>query len=402
MINSFENLIEGFVPQDFELNPMNKLPRRADFLITDVDGDGIAEIIVSLQSNGKRYWVMLNKVDSTWNVAYVKEQTQKEGANWLQLLNTIYVYDDWFYDNHDDLTVDDFIPEDQDEATVMGIVDDKEYAGTLKRVKQTVAKFVNAIKSYITKDDSKDKDYGYDKDHDNSSTIDTTAAEAIFTVVGNVNSNPDDDEVSLTGEHPIADTDNAYTNLAIQVGNENAIPLGDFTQKVGWSPTLNLIDFGNSAYKDIVVTIDNDPSADTISAFIYTFSNGYPRLIFSSDFFNQEFTGSVSYHENYKVVIATSIGNTYHLDISTMPKQTLDRLYLRNGWCRNSRQGYVSKLHDIKFLEYSGSGNYLLVTVQKVIGIYPEDVLGYIESIFSYSTQTSSMVLQSQALYVSK
>ncbi|OON98894.1 MAG: hypothetical protein ATN35_03115 [Epulopiscium sp. Nele67-Bin004] len=382
MKHYFESVLDGFKPDDFEVALTPKTHKKVTFILTDIDGDDMPEVIVALKSGDKKYWAILDRKNFIWGVSHVEQQHKDDKIDWSKLLEPIEVDIEWIKEKPKQVWIDDLL--DGDEFTFSGRVDNKDYSGKIRRT--------NCLKqnANLAQEINLDSKIGSRREH------------VIATERGNVTGGAKREKVVLVGTKPVAEIDNFYANMSVWVedpeAGENVQILLD--DKKGWNAKLNLVDFSNTTYKDIVVSVENDAASDTISAFIYSFNGGYLRQIFDTDSFNQEFTGTVVYKDNYQVVVTTSTGAEYLLDVSNNLPDVLNMIYYANGKLRMSRRGNISGLHEIKFISSEVGEGYSLVTTQRVLGLDPLDVLGYIANVFVYSERSNTMIVQSQVLYI--
>ncbi len=370
----FKNVLAGFIPSDFTVDILPELPQKANFILADIDGDDMLEVIVSLICQGIKYWALLDRKNHIWSIVHVSKQNIGDGVQWEQL-SPISVTTEWLSPDREGVSIDQLL--NQNKLTALGLVDNKEYGISLTQSELNQCNCEGATRS-------------------------NNFIRDIITKKGNLSGDNTKEEIILRGTQPLVEITHFFKNLSLLVKNfetnrniQILLPIEE-----GFYPTLNLVKFSNKKYKDIVVTVESDASGDVLSCWIYSLSSGRTILLFNSLTFDADFTGSVTYRDDYKVVVRMSTGLEFIIDISAQAPDIINSLYNKNGRLYSPRQGALSGLHQVKFVSNETNTGYNLVAIQQVTGMDPLDVIGYIASSFIYNERTNSLMINSQVAYV--
>lgn len=167
--------------------------------------------------------------------------------------------------------------------------------------------------------------------------------------------------------------------------------LTGFTERIplqnnaGYNARLFLGDFNFDKIDDILVVIDSGGSGGYIFAYLFSYRNNQPRILFSSDIFNQLSQYRVVFKDNYKVdVINLNTGRIFTLDVS-YKKGEYSSIYDRNGKLISPVEGEVLALGGISPVDFNIDGTYDLITSQRIIGLNNADTLGYVNTIFRWN-----------------
>lgn len=205
----------------------------------------------------------------------------------------------------------------------------------------------------------------------------------IDTKVGDVNGDRAPDFVRLMGTRS---TDGAssfvdHLFLSIQDGRTSMTYTIPLREDAGYHPTVFLGDFTGNHVNDILVSFDTGGSGGYSGNSIYSFINNRSTLLFDSEQYNsqQQNNFSVTYKDNYRVEIkSNSPAKTYLIDIHSKGREYLSELYNPDGTLKSPVQGEVTAMSGAYPIDLNRDGWYELLAIQRVIGRYNADTLGYV------------------------
>ncbi|OAB72909.1 spore coat protein [Paenibacillus crassostreae] len=167
----------------------------------------------------------------------------------------------------------------------------------------------------------------------------------------------------------------------------------------GYNPRLFVGDFTGDGVSDILVTIDSGGSGATTYDYLYTFVQGKPQLLFSSDAYNEYWKYTVSFLDGYRLrIINSNTSRVYTLDITSRGKEYLDEIYNTDGTLKSPIEGWVDPLSGLYPVDFDGNGVYELLAFQGVSGRYHADSFGYIQNALKW--QKNGWILQNQWLAI--
>lgn len=198
-----------------------------------------------------------------------------------------------------------------------------------------------------------------------------------------VNGDKTADTVLLVGNKPFGQNSPFADNitLVVQDGKTKSYVNIPFKSNAGYNPTIFLGDFTGDGVSDILTAIDSGGSGGLAYYYIYSFQYNQPKLIFDYDGFNSAFQYEVQYKNNYKVdVVNKTMQKHYVIDISDKDKEYLGRLYEPNGKLKKPASGSVLPIGALYPVDFERDGMYELLAVQRVIGQYNADTLGFVQT----------------------
>lgn len=188
----------------------------------------------------------------------------------------------------------------------------------------------------------------------------------------------------------VAIKDGATSNFFRITPNENS----------GYNPRLFLGDFTGDGTADILVTIDSGGSGATTFDYLYSFVQGKPQLLFSSDVYNDYWKYNVSYLDGYRLQLTNSnTEQVYTLDITSRGKDYLDGIYNPDGTLKSPIEGWVDPLSGLYPVDFEGDGVYELMAFQGVSGLYHADRFGYVQNVLKWQDNGWSLLNQWFAIY---
>lgn len=189
------------------------------------------------------------------------------------------------------------------------------------------------------------------------------------------------DMISLSGT-PRSDNPEFYENVALTVqdGRPGQIITQSLTpDDAGYNPRFMLCDFDKDGLPDILTSIDSGGSGAFVYNRLYTAKGGRFRELFNVAEFNRDFRGEAIYLNDYRVeIIVPGLGKRYLVDVSNRKEIYQGRIYDQKGRLIQPARGEVS---DLNVLYPARDGEYCgLLALQRVIGLFGADSLGYLET----------------------
>ncbi|MEK3731857.1 MULTISPECIES: FG-GAP-like repeat-containing protein [Paenibacillus] len=196
--------------------------------------------------------------------------------------------------------------------------------------------------------------------------------------LGDVNGDRILDLVYLTGDSQ-ADSP-FYENITLHIrdgrtGRISTIPL---KQNSGYNPTIQLADYTGDGASDILIVIDSGGSGGFIYAYVFSYLNNQPRLLFDYELYNQAHAYSINYEDGYKVrATSATPASTYIIDLTYKGEAYLSEIYTPDGKLKEPIQGDVNPLGGLYPVDFDRDGRYELMALQRITGRYNADGLGY-------------------------
>ncbi|MEX2461577.1 MAG: VCBS repeat-containing protein [Paenibacillaceae bacterium] len=205
---------------------------------------------------------------------------------------------------------------------------------------------------------------------------------------GDVNGDGVLDTVYLIGNKPdgpsgiYAD----HISVVIQDGRSKQQTAVHFQNNAGYNARLFLGDFDRDRIPDILVSIDSGGSGGYGFFYMYSFKNNMLRKMFDVDTYNKTYSFKVNYEDNYKVSVSNAqLDVLFLLDISLKGPDYLAALYNENGKLLKPIQGQVLALGALKpIIADEKADGYDLLAIQRIIGTFNADTLGYVENILTW------------------
>lgn len=207
---------------------------------------------------------------------------------------------------------------------------------------------------------------------------------------GDVNGDHIPDNIYLVGRKPYGLDSPFVDNITLKIrdGKTNCLYSIPLKFNAGYSPALFLGDFINNKVKDILISIDSGGSGGYGFFYIYSFLNNQVQKLFDFELFNYYYRYNVIYKDNYKVeIINKTLNKKFTIDISNKGNAYLSEIYDENGKLKAPLQGYVSALNRLYPVDFQRDGNYELYAIQRIIGRYNADTLGFVETPLRWNGQ---------------
>lgn len=210
-------------------------------------------------------------------------------------------------------------------------------------------------------------------------------ATIIFTQNADVTGDGIADTIFLTGrgrsDNPIFFED-VILNVTIG-GSGRTITQSLAPDNTGYNPRFVLCDFNKDGVPDILTSIDSGGSGAFVFNRLYSVRGGQFRELFNVAAFNERFKGQVVYLNDYRVEITVpALDKRYFVDVSDRKEIYQGRIYDQNGRLLEPTMGEVSDLN-VLYPTQEGSSCGLLA-LQRVIGLFGADSLGYLDTKFTW------------------
>lgn len=216
---------------------------------------------------------------------------------------------------------------------------------------------------------------------------------------GDVNGDRIPDNIYLTGTKTNDSPFIRNITLVIQDGRTGRMTSTPLSENAGYNPTLFLGDFTGNGVDDILISIESGGSGATTYQYIYSFLNNRLQLLFDFNVYNEQYKYNVTYLDQYKVEVVSSINNQkYIIDISTRDKEYLNEIYDKNGKLKTPITGFVNPLSGLYPVDFDSDHKYELLAYQRIAGRYNADSLGFMLNTLGW--ENNRFVLQNQYLAI--
>ncbi|QZY55968.1 VCBS repeat-containing protein [Crassaminicella profunda] len=199
---------------------------------------------------------------------------------------------------------------------------------------------------------------------------------------GDINGDGILDYVYLIGQRSSLNEFEDHIFILIQDGRTHQatkIPLKNIG---GYNGQLFLGPFTSKNKLDILFSMDTGGSGRYIYAYLYTIKNNQPILIFDYDQFNGYSMYSAQFQNDFKVsVISEKKDKKFIIDVSSNKKMYIDAgVYDKNGKLLKPTDGGVLALGNLSPIIQNYNERYMLLGLQRIIGINNSDNLGAIQT----------------------
>ena len=202
--------------------------------------------------------------------------------------------------------------------------------------------------------------------------------------IGDVTGDGIANQVILLGQYMDKGQSSAVENLKIEVQNGKSSLVEEIliSDVIGYQPTISLFPFRNKKINDIFISIESGGSGGFGYFYIFGYDGTHFKKLFDSAMFNSLFTYAVPYLNQYKVeIINQTLKKKYILDIQDKGQEYLKEIYDKNGQLKKPIAGDVSELNQLFPIDVNHDGIYELLALERVIGLYNADLLGYVETV---------------------
>lgn len=191
--------------------------------------------------------------------------------------------------------------------------------------------------------------------------------------------------------------------LAIRDGKTNEIYRITLKDNAGYNPNIILESFATKMVKDIFVSIESGGSGGFGFYYVYSFYHNKEQLLFDVNNFNDTFKYIVTYQDNYNVKVTnTTLRKASIINISMRDKEYLGNLYDESGHLKKATEGEVLYLNTLYPVDINGDGIYDLYAINRIIGLYGADTLGYIVTPLYWDNESFKLLGDMQYVMVNE
>lgn len=211
----------------------------------------------------------------------------------------------------------------------------------------------------------------------------------IDTKYGDVNGDGVPDTVILYGTRS-DDNDSTYImNISVVIEDGRTKALKTILPQVnsGYNPMIFLGDFTKDKVDEIKLSMDTGGSGGYGVFYIYSAFDNQIKELFNTDTYNLQNTYTVLYQDQYRVKVSSEpLDTQFILDISDRGESYLSQYYHANEELIEPVKGEVLSLSSlIPFISNEKEAYYELSAIQRIIGTYNADTLGYIQNQLSWN-----------------
>ena len=194
------------------------------------------------------------------------------------------------------------------------------------------------------------------------------------------------DTIYLTGEkEKPEDIFIRNIKLVIEDGRTQKRTVITFANNAGYNPRLFLGDFNKDNTDDILISIDSGGSGGFGFYYIYSFVGDRAQLLFDNDGYNAKIKYDVIYKDGCKVQVYNyQFKKVYIIDVRAKQKEIYSDIYDKNCSLLKPTSGFVPGLNNLYPLAGKTQDSYNLLAIERVIGLYGADTLGYLETILEW------------------
>lgn len=209
----------------------------------------------------------------------------------------------------------------------------------------------------------------------------------IITKIGDLKGSREEDIIYLLGNVEGKGKNAVYSNMQIIVsdGEDGSITDINLREIRGYNPKITLENFKIHNSKEILFTIEDKGNNGYIIGEMYSLDGDKEVKIFDTDYYNRGENYQVLYQDNYKVnLVDINTNINYSIDISKKDKDYLDNIYDSNGKLKKDIFGKVLPVSEISPINLSRNEKIDILSIQKIIGINENDILGNLNCILSF------------------
>lgn len=343
-----ENVLRGFIGKENYVELSDMMRSIPEFIIVDVDKDDMPELVVSFRKKNDNYIGVLKRREGAWRVEEIRLDAEDEKQAIKSLIRSIES-DKLTPDSIGD-TLDFKMLFNKAESEFISIIDNKAYYGSIKAHDRQEQKIVPEVIDFSQ---------------------------------GDVLGKGTPDSIYLVGHRPNGDIGGLVEEMKLLVesgltGRTTEVQLNSTN---GYYPKIIIQDFTGDRKSEVMITIYTGRVGEYIHAYIYTFENDEPKLIFNSDLFNETSTGLIEYLDDYKVRISTnSPPKQYMLDVSEKKDEYLTKIYNEDGSLIRKAFGEILGLSSLNPIDYDKNGIYSIEAIQRIVGDNVLDTLGLLDT----------------------
>lgn len=357
MDTNLTRYLKDFISLDTKVEIDHYTTEKAAFLIVDMDMDGEAELLILFKQQGEEYLGMIKRKGSFWRLKEVSLNEEDE-TMLGDMLEPIV---------NDGITLD--------------------QVGQAYRLKDL---YEEEDQYFICLEGKR----SYHCKTQRSFAQESVDLEVIDFKTGDILGNGVEDQVYLLGTRVFGETNPEVKNLTLRVVAYNTKEEIELTLPIetGYGPSLIVEDFTGDLKKDIMVMSYTSPGSYVYTD-IYSIIEDEIKQIFSSNTFNETYTGEVAYQDDYRVAVSTDQpGKIYGLDLSQKQPQDLDLLYDENKKLKAPTQGTLLGAVAVNVVDYNRDGIYDLDVIQRILGADHIENLGLVETFLKWSIPLETFI----------
>lgn len=209
------------------------------------------------------------------------------------------------------------------------------------------------------------------------------------------------DKIVLIGNYIDEDKSTAFENLQLLItdGNSKKIYSVPISNIVGYTPTLYLFPFRDPKISDIFISIPSGGSGGFNYNYIFGYKDNKFVKLFDNKQFEKMFNYKVEYIDEYQVqIINEKLQKKFLIDITYKDQEYLDDIYHDDGNLKKAIFGNVLGLNQVFPIDVDNNGVFELLTMQRVVGLYNADLLGYLETVLAWKDNKFDIFHENQYL----
>ena len=200
---------------------------------------------------------------------------------------------------------------------------------------------------------------------------------------GDINGDNIIDTVYIVGKKPVNPNIRYIENIKIIIQDGKTKQIFEIYLKInsGYNPELSLVRFCKSNLKQIFISIDSNDEYESRCFYIYSFENNEIKKLFDFEVFNNSYIYDVTFLKDFKVeIISEKTNKTFIIDITNKGPTYLSVIYNPDGTLKQPIKGRVSKLYNLYPVDINDDNIFELKAIQRVTGLYPDDIIGILET----------------------
>lgn len=350
MESYLEDFLKGFIPRGTKVEIDHYTEDKVDFLIIDMDLDQEPELLIAFKQQGEEYLGVLKHKGSFWRLKEILLMEEDETLLG-ELLEPVV---------NDSITTD--------------------HVGEPYKLYQL---FGEGVKTFICLEGKR----SYFCRTNPALIREDEALEVIDFKQADVYGDGTKADIYLLGTRVFGEINPEIQNLTLRVVSYHTKEELETRLKAdgGYGPKLIIEDFTADLAKDIMVMSYTNPGGYVFTE-IYQVAEDELREIFSTETFNESYTGLVEYKDNYRVEISTDQpGKIYSIDLSMMPPWELDKLYDEEKKLREPTEGTLIGTIAVNVVDYDRDDVYDLAVVQRILGADSQQILGLVETFMKWN-----------------
>lgn len=354
----FESVLKGFKTKKSKVVLGGYTRKKADFIVMDVDEDGMPEILFGFMYAGDKRAGILKRQNHMWilqNIASFKACKDSGIFDTLEILENVTIQTRQM---QKELTLEQLV--EGKGNSFIAMIDGVVYKGILEPVVQD---------EELLEEES------------------DATQEVVDFVQGDVTGEGSIDNISLIGTKDFGEVNGAVKDMVLKVEDDSGeeISTVKLPSGAGYSPILFVGDFTGNGVDNILVNYFTSSNGGFAYSYIYSFLDGEPKVLFDSRKYNERYTGEVVYRDNYKVeVITEKPGKVYQIDISNKDEVYLDKIYNKEGKLKTPTYGNINGIIAVNPADFDSNKIYNLSGVQRITGVDDEDTLALLETFLKY------------------